>query len=223
MAIRTLWLNERNRKLAYRCSSRIGPLAFRAHLFSSCFRCRFSPWESSTVEGEGITSICKSSQQHFFFGVQTKSHETMFENTVIDDRSVVCHERFFNFFSIQAGGPNEETGPISRSPFLNLGPRTPEGAQFHLYAHTCEIESACPVLILHGTTWMHFVDNDAALSALDGAIINTTWTSITELHIHAWFERVASKSEPTDGLSHRLLRHFFWKVWLNAVPELKVA
>ena len=85
-----------------------------------------------------------------------------------------------------------------------------------------EIEAVGPLLILHNwpellqdALWLHFIDNDAALSSLvkgsssvmsGEAIVGMTWRKILECNVLAWFDRVDSKSNPVDGLSRGKLK-----------------
>ena len=80
-----------------------------------------------------------------------------------------------------------------------------------------EIEAVGPLIILDkfpkllkGMLWIHFIDNAAAQAALargsssvqsGDAIVSLTWLRIVELACLPWFDRVASKSNPVDGLS----------------------
>ena len=58
--------------------------------------------------------------------------------------------------------------------------------------------------------WLHFIDNSGALAALvrgsssvtsGDAIVGETWSLIFELNVVPWFDRVATKANPVDGLS----------------------
>ena len=80
-----------------------------------------------------------------------------------------------------------------------------------------EVEAVGPLLVLHNfsevladSLWLHFVDNAAALSALvrggssvdsGDLITGLTWSYIVGVGCYAWFDRVDSASNPTDGLS----------------------
>ena len=63
--------------------------------------------------------------------------------------------------------------------------------------------------------WLHFIDNSCALGALvkgsasvtqQDRIVGETWSSIAQLNVLAWFDRVDSKSNPVDGLSRKDFR-----------------
>jgi len=80
-----------------------------------------------------------------------------------------------------------------------------------------EIEAVGPLLVLHhwpdvvrNTLWVHYIDNAAAQSALvkgsssvmsGDVIVHCTWSKVAELRTTPWFDRVASSSNPVDGLS----------------------
>ena len=80
-----------------------------------------------------------------------------------------------------------------------------------------EVEAIGPLLILHnwgqelaGCLWLHFIDNAAALgtlvrgsaSVMSGErIAGLTWSHVLGLSCFPWFDRVASSSNPADGLS----------------------
>jgi hypothetical protein len=80
-----------------------------------------------------------------------------------------------------------------------------------------EIEAIGPLMILNqwpdlltDCLWLHFIDNTAAQSALakgsssvesGDVIVSETWRHIVNLRCLPWFDRVASKSNPVDGLS----------------------
>ena len=80
-----------------------------------------------------------------------------------------------------------------------------------------EIEAVGPLLVLHhwphilrDTLWIHYIDNAAAQSALvkgsssvmsGDVIVHYTWSQVAALHATPWFDRVASPSNPVDGLS----------------------
>ena len=85
-----------------------------------------------------------------------------------------------------------------------------------------EVEAVGPLLVLHnfglelaGCLWLHFVDNDAALSTLVRGsssvesgehITGLTWSHIVGVGCFPWFDRVESSSNPTDGLSRGKLQ-----------------
>ena len=88
----------------------------------------------------------------------------------------------------------------------------------HEFRDIYELEAVAPLLILaqwgeqlmQHCVWTHYVDNDGALSSLiagsssvhSGDIIcGETWRLIDAYDVAPWFERVASKSNPLDGLS----------------------
>jgi hypothetical protein len=80
-----------------------------------------------------------------------------------------------------------------------------------------QVEAVGPALILHqwgrrmrGMMWLHFIDNAGAQAALvngsssvhEGDIITGyVWEEIAHNRIFAWFDRVASQSNPVDKLS----------------------
>ena len=64
--------------------------------------------------------------------------------------------------------------------------------------------------ILKGTVWTHYIDNiGAEYSLVKGSsstkagdiVVGETWRRIAELDIYPYFDRVASESNPVDGLS----------------------
>ena len=66
--------------------------------------------------------------------------------------------------------------------------------------------------LLVNCLWLHFIDNSAAeASLIRGAsssrlgdhVVGLTWALIQKRTIWAYFDRVASKSNPSDGLSRR--------------------
>ena len=85
------------------------------------------------------------------------------------------------------------------------------------YSDIFHIEAIGPLLalttwpeLLTNCLWLHFIDNAAAQATLirgsstiySGDIIaGLTWELIAVRHVYAWFGRVASKSNPVDGLS----------------------
>ena len=80
-----------------------------------------------------------------------------------------------------------------------------------------ELEAVGPLLVLahwghlmEGANWVHFIDNAAAQCAITrgsssvhsgDVITGAIWKRIARPNIGSWFERVASKSNPLDGLS----------------------
>ena len=82
-----------------------------------------------------------------------------------------------------------------------------------------EIEGIGPLLVLStwkdlfpNTVWLHFIDNNGALSCLikgsssclgTDTIVGMTWRLIGEVGTLPWFDRVDTKSNPVDGLSRK--------------------
>ena len=80
-----------------------------------------------------------------------------------------------------------------------------------------EVEGIGPLLALTtwkselaDSLWMHFIDNNGALSCLvkggssvssTDTIVGLTWPKIARGNICSWFDRVDTKSNPVDGLS----------------------
>ena len=80
-----------------------------------------------------------------------------------------------------------------------------------------EIEAIGPLILLdlwpelfQDMLWAHFIDNAAAQAALirgsssvrsGDVLISFTWSHVVSLRALPWFERVASASNPVDGLS----------------------
>ena len=73
--------------------------------------------------------------------------------------------------------------------------------------------------ILKGSVWTHYIDNvGAEYSLVKGSsstragdvVVGETWRRIVELDIYPYFDRVASSSNPVDGLS-RGRRHGPWQ------------
>ena len=69
--------------------------------------------------------------------------------------------------------------------------------------------------VLRGALWLHFVDNDAALSSLvkgsssvqsGDVIAGQTWSQVAAVGCMPWFDRVDSASNPVDGLSRGKLK-----------------
>ena len=89
--------------------------------------------------------------------------------------------------------------------------------------------------LLRGMLWIHFIDNDAALASIvrgsssvasGDVIISWTWRHVMELKAWLWVERVASKSNPVDGLSRGRLAgpwEHIEQVWidLGSIRELQ--
>ena len=66
--------------------------------------------------------------------------------------------------------------------------------------------------LLVNCMWLHFIDNSAAeaslirgtsASRLGDHVVGLTWAIIQKRTIWSYFDRVASKSNPTDGISRR--------------------
>ena len=84
-----------------------------------------------------------------------------------------------------------------------------------------EIEGIGPLLVLHtwpellrGSLWLHFIDNNGALSCLikgsascigTDTLVGMTWHTVGKLDVLPWFERVDTKSNPVDGISRKNL------------------
>ena len=80
-----------------------------------------------------------------------------------------------------------------------------------------EIDSQRPLValatwpdLLTDALWLHFIDNNGALSCLvkggsratgTDTIIAMTWHKCGKLNVCPWFDRVDTKSNPVDGLS----------------------
>ena len=80
-----------------------------------------------------------------------------------------------------------------------------------------EVEGIAPLLalttwkdILADSLWMHFIDNNGALSCLvkggssvssTDTIVGLTWRKIARTNACPWFDPVDTKSNPVDGLS----------------------
>jgi hypothetical protein len=80
-----------------------------------------------------------------------------------------------------------------------------------------EIEGIGPLIalttwpdVLRDAMWLHFIDNNGALSSLvrggssvlgTDTIVGMTWHSAAKLNACPWFDRVDTKSNPVDGLS----------------------
>ena len=116
--------------------------------------------------------------------------------------------------------------PIGRAGVIRIPPdlRTQWDGERKLgrFNDIYEVEAVGPLLVLHnfgrelaGCLWLHFVDNDAALSTLVRGsssvesgehITGQTWSHIVGLGCFPWFDRVESASNPTDGLSRGMLQ-----------------
>ena len=97
--------------------------------------------------------------------------------------------------------------------------RAPNDGELH---DIQEIEAIGPLIalatwpkILRGSLWLHFIDNNGALSCLvkgssscvgTDSIVGYTWKLVEKLDIFPWFDRVDSRSNPVDGLSRKDLR-----------------
>ena len=84
-----------------------------------------------------------------------------------------------------------------------------------------EVEGIGPLLVLStwphvlkGALWLHFIDNNGALSSLvkggssacgTDSIVGLTWKMIGSAQALPWFDRVDTKSNPVDGLSRKFL------------------
>lgn len=64
--------------------------------------------------------------------------------------------------------------------------------------------------LLADALWMHYIDNNGALSCLvkggssvssTDVIVGLTWAKIAKINACPWFDRVDTKSNPVDGLS----------------------
>ena len=98
-----------------------------------------------------------------------------------------------------------------------------------------EIEAIGPLLLLdlwpelfRSVLWLHFIDNSSAQAALargsstvesGDAIVGLTWERIVSLRCLPWFDRVASKSNPVDGLSRGQLQGPWGEVVRAEVPK----
>ena len=68
--------------------------------------------------------------------------------------------------------------------------------------------------ILENSVWIHFIDNNGALSCLikgsssclgTDTLVGMTWHAIGHVNTLPWFDRVDTKSNPVDGLSRKKL------------------
>ena len=64
--------------------------------------------------------------------------------------------------------------------------------------------------MLADSLWLHFIDNNGALSCLvkggssvssTDTIVGLTWQQISRTNVCPWYDRVDTKSNPVDGLS----------------------
>ena len=94
--------------------------------------------------------------------------------------------------------------------------RSKTGVQTDIF----EIEAIGPLIalltwpqLLADRPWIHFIDNNAAQSALikgssnslNGDVIaGETWRLIRQIRCWLWLDRVASKSNPIDGVSRKV-------------------
>jgi hypothetical protein len=94
------------------------------------------------------------------------------------------------------------------------------------------VEALGPLLLLvtfprylRNCLWIHFIDNSAAeaslirgasSSTLGDHVVGLTWSLIQKRSIWAYFDRVASKTNPVDGLSRKEFRGP-WE-WVRVVP-----
>ena len=85
-----------------------------------------------------------------------------------------------------------------------------------------EVEGIGPLLalttwkdLLADALWMHYIDNNGALSCLvkggssvssTDVIVGLAWAKIAKINACPWFDRVDTKSNPVDGLSRGDLR-----------------
>ena len=97
-----------------------------------------------------------------------------------------------------------------------------------------QIEAVGPLLVLstfpnmvRNLLWVHFIDNVASQHALikgsssiaaGDVLVGHTWQKIRKLHVWAYFDRVASSSNPVDGLSRRDHRGPWGEVHATSVP-----
>ena len=81
--------------------------------------------------------------------------------------------------------------------------------------------------IMKGTVWTHYIDNvGAEYSLVKGSsstnagdiVVGETWRKISGLDISPYFDRVASESNPVDGLS-RGRRHGPWEQVIKASSQ----
>ena len=81
---------------------------------------------------------------------------------------------------------------------------------------------------MKGSLWLHFIDNVASEHSLikgsssiasGDVVIGMTWKRIQALDIWAYFDRVASKSNPVDGLSRKKREGPWQRVVQGRLPE----
>ena len=98
-----------------------------------------------------------------------------------------------------------------------------------------EIEAVGPLIALdmwpelfRGVLWLHFIDNAAAQASLTrgsssvesgDALVSLTWQRVVGLRCLPWFDRVASPSNPVDGLSRGDMEGDWSKVEEARVPR----
>ena len=77
---------------------------------------------------------------------------------------------------------------------------------------------------LRGSLWMHFIDNDGALSCLVSgcsknsslsAVVDYTWAQIPAPGCWPWFERVPSECNIVDSLSRKNFAFAFANNWIR--------
>ena len=102
-----------------------------------------------------------------------------------------------------------------------------------------ELEAIAPFLILHhwhklmkDAVWTHYIDNDGALAALirgsssieaGDIVVGETWSLCARHRIAPWYERVASSSNPLDGLSRGRREGPWLSVQTFSIPETLLA
>ena len=83
--------------------------------------------------------------------------------------------------------------------------------------------------LTRGSLWLHFIDNDGALSHLVSgcsrnsslsAVVDYTWAQIPALGCWPWFERVPSECNIVDGLSRKNFATAFANNWLRDSAQL---
>ena len=99
-----------------------------------------------------------------------------------------------------------------------------------------EIEAIGPLIalctwpgVIAGALWMHFIDNDAALSVMvrgsgtvhsADIIAGMVWDRVAFLQCRPWFERVESAANPVDGLSRGKLDGAWSLIELTLLEDL---
>ena len=82
--------------------------------------------------------------------------------------------------------------------------------------------------LLKGTVWTHYIDNvGAEYSLVKGSsstgagdiVVGETWKRIAELDIIPYFDRVASESNPVDGLSRGRMQGPWQRVLAAELPD----